>query len=164
MESVWIEVVLISVAIVANGFFSGSEIALVSARPSRLAHLRDERVPGAERALDAAGATWQLVRVPGSFELALAAQAAFAAGADAVRIGRIGGDAVAEHEIGRLRLGRRIKRRGRQRQQADAEGTRDRNCARSFHRDPIMISCRLLARVFCTTQLFRTTLLRQAIL
>ena len=51
MESVWIEVVLIAVAIVANGFFSGSEIALVSARPSRLAQLRDERVPGAERAL-----------------------------------------------------------------------------------------------------------------
>jgi hypothetical protein len=63
-----------------------------------------------------------------------------------------------------LRLGRRIKRRGGRRQQADAEGARDRNCAKSFHRDPIMISCRLLARVFCTMQLFRTTLLRQAIL
>ena len=50
MESIWIEVVLIAVAIVANGFFSGSEIALVSARPSRLAQLRGERVPGAARA------------------------------------------------------------------------------------------------------------------
>jgi putative hemolysin len=50
MESIWIEVVLIAVAIVANGFFSGAEIALVSARPSRLAQLQDERVPGAERA------------------------------------------------------------------------------------------------------------------
>ena len=41
-------------------------------------------IAGAERTLDAAGATWRLVRVPGSFELAVAAQAAFAAGADAV--------------------------------------------------------------------------------
>lgn len=51
MESIWIEVALIAVAIVANGFFSGSEIALVSARPSRLAQLHGERVPGAERAM-----------------------------------------------------------------------------------------------------------------
>ena len=51
MESLWVEVVLIAVAIVANGFFSGSEIALVSARPSRLAQLHDEGVPGAERAI-----------------------------------------------------------------------------------------------------------------
>lgn len=41
-------------------------------------------IGGAQRALDAAGAAYRLVRVPGSFELALAAQAAFAAGADAV--------------------------------------------------------------------------------
>jgi magnesium and cobalt exporter, CNNM family len=52
METIWLEVVLIMVAIVANGFFSGSEIAVVSARPSRLAQLRDERVRGAQRALD----------------------------------------------------------------------------------------------------------------
>lgn len=41
-------------------------------------------IAGAERVLDQAGATHRLVRVPGSFELALAAQAAFAGGADAV--------------------------------------------------------------------------------
>lgn len=41
-------------------------------------------IAGAERVLDAAHATHRLVRVPGSFELAVAAQAAFAGGADAV--------------------------------------------------------------------------------
>ena len=41
-------------------------------------------IAGAQRTLDAAGAEHSLVRVPGSFELALAAQAAFAGGADAV--------------------------------------------------------------------------------
>ncbi|OAN33686.1 6,7-dimethyl-8-ribityllumazine synthase [Microbacterium sp. H83] len=41
-------------------------------------------ITGAERVLNAAGATHRLVRVPGSFELAVAAQAAFAGGADAV--------------------------------------------------------------------------------
>ncbi|WP_303708318.1 MULTISPECIES: 6,7-dimethyl-8-ribityllumazine synthase [Microbacterium] len=41
-------------------------------------------IAGAQRVLDAAGATHRLVRVPGSFELAVAAQAAFAGGADAV--------------------------------------------------------------------------------
>ncbi|MEV8250656.1 6,7-dimethyl-8-ribityllumazine synthase [Microbacterium sp. NPDC076768] len=41
-------------------------------------------IAGAERVLDAANAAHQLVRVPGSFELAIAAQAAFAGGADAV--------------------------------------------------------------------------------
>lgn len=35
-------------------------------------------IAGAERVLDAADATHRLVRVPGSFELAIAAQAAFA--------------------------------------------------------------------------------------
>jgi 6,7-dimethyl-8-ribityllumazine synthase len=41
-------------------------------------------IAGAERVLAASGAEWRLVRVPGSFELAVAAQAAFAGGADAV--------------------------------------------------------------------------------
>jgi 6,7-dimethyl-8-ribityllumazine synthase len=41
-------------------------------------------IAGAQRTLEAAGAGHTLVRVPGSFELALAAQAAFAGGADAV--------------------------------------------------------------------------------
>jgi len=51
MDSIWIEVVLIAVAILANGFFAGSEIALVSARPSRLSQLRTESRRGAARAL-----------------------------------------------------------------------------------------------------------------
>jgi len=46
--------------------------------------ITDGLIAGAQRTLDAAGATWQLVRVPGSFELAVAAQAALAAGAGAV--------------------------------------------------------------------------------
>lgn len=41
-------------------------------------------IAGAERTLDAAGADWRLVRVPGSFELPVAARAALDAGADAV--------------------------------------------------------------------------------
>jgi putative hemolysin len=51
MDSLWIEVVLVAVGIMANGFFAGSEIALVSARSSRLAQLRDDRVAGAAVAL-----------------------------------------------------------------------------------------------------------------
>lgn len=41
-------------------------------------------VAGAGRILDASGAAWRLVRVPGSFELPVAAKAAFDGGADAV--------------------------------------------------------------------------------
>ena len=44
---IWVEIVLIGVSILANGFFAGSEIALVSARPSRLSQLRSEGLPGA---------------------------------------------------------------------------------------------------------------------
>ncbi|MBS1675329.1 MAG: 6,7-dimethyl-8-ribityllumazine synthase [Actinobacteria bacterium] len=41
-------------------------------------------IAGAQRVLEATGANHRLVRVPGSFELAVAAQAALAGGADAV--------------------------------------------------------------------------------
>ncbi|UWF78027.1 MULTISPECIES: 6,7-dimethyl-8-ribityllumazine synthase [Microbacterium] len=41
-------------------------------------------IAGAKRILDESGAEYSVVRVPGSFELAVAAQAAFAGGADAV--------------------------------------------------------------------------------
>jgi putative hemolysin len=51
MDSIWIEVVLVAVAIIANGFFSASEIALVSARIARLAQLRQTGVRGASAAL-----------------------------------------------------------------------------------------------------------------
>ncbi|WEK62543.1 MAG: 6,7-dimethyl-8-ribityllumazine synthase [Candidatus Microbacterium colombiense] len=46
--------------------------------------ITDGLIAGAERVLNDAQASHRLVRVPGSFELALAAQAAFAGGADAV--------------------------------------------------------------------------------
>lgn len=52
MDTVWVEIVLIAISIVVNGFFSGSEIALVSARASRLNELRAQDVAGAERALE----------------------------------------------------------------------------------------------------------------
>jgi 6,7-dimethyl-8-ribityllumazine synthase len=41
-------------------------------------------IAGAQRGVEAAGATWRLVRVPGSFELPVTAKAALDAGADAV--------------------------------------------------------------------------------
>ncbi len=46
--------------------------------------ISDGLIAGAQRALDAAGASTRLVRVPGSFELPVAAKAALEAGADAV--------------------------------------------------------------------------------
>lgn len=46
--------------------------------------ITDGLIAGAERVLDAAGASWRLVRVPGSFELPVASKAALEAGADAV--------------------------------------------------------------------------------
>ncbi|MDT3317953.1 6,7-dimethyl-8-ribityllumazine synthase [Microbacterium sp. KSW4-11] len=45
--------------------------------------ITDGLIAGAKRILDASGATWRLVRVPGSFELPVAAKAALDAGADA---------------------------------------------------------------------------------
>ena len=49
-NSIWVEIFLIGVSILANAFFAGSELALVSARPSRLSQLRAEGVSGAETA------------------------------------------------------------------------------------------------------------------
>ena len=46
--------------------------------------ITDGLIAGAERVLDASGSSWRLVRVPGSFELPVAAKAALDAGADAV--------------------------------------------------------------------------------
>jgi putative hemolysin len=51
MNTLWIELTLVIVAILANGFFAASEIALVSSRSGRLAQLRAEHVPGASTAL-----------------------------------------------------------------------------------------------------------------
>lgn len=46
--------------------------------------ISDGLIAGAQRTLEAAGATQRLVRVPGSFELPVVAKAALEAGADAV--------------------------------------------------------------------------------
>ncbi|MCP2635010.1 6,7-dimethyl-8-ribityllumazine synthase [Microbacterium sp. HD4P20] len=46
--------------------------------------ITDGLIAGAQRALEAAGASWRLVRVPGSFELPVVAKAALEQGADAV--------------------------------------------------------------------------------
>ena len=51
MESITVEIVLIAIGILANGFFAGSEIALVSSRVSRLAELRQQAVRGAATAM-----------------------------------------------------------------------------------------------------------------
>jgi 6,7-dimethyl-8-ribityllumazine synthase len=45
--------------------------------------ITDGLIAGAERALESSGATWRLVRVPGSFELPVVAKAVLDAGADA---------------------------------------------------------------------------------
>src|SRR5262245_18375106 len=52
MDSIWIEIILIGASILANAFFAGSEIALVSARPSRLSQLKNEGVAGAAQAAE----------------------------------------------------------------------------------------------------------------
>ncbi|GAA3016038.1 6,7-dimethyl-8-ribityllumazine synthase [Microbacterium aurantiacum] len=46
--------------------------------------ISDGLIAGAARVLEASGAEWSLVRVPGSFELPVVARAALEAGADAV--------------------------------------------------------------------------------
>lgn len=46
--------------------------------------ITDGLIAGAQRVLEASGAAWRLVRVPGSFELPVAAKVALEAGADAV--------------------------------------------------------------------------------
>lgn len=46
--------------------------------------ITDGLIAGAKRVLDATGATYRVARVPGSFELPVAAKAALDAGADAV--------------------------------------------------------------------------------
>jgi putative hemolysin len=51
MDSITVEIVLIAIGILANGFFAGSEIALVSSRVSRLAELRQQAVRGAATAM-----------------------------------------------------------------------------------------------------------------
>jgi putative hemolysin len=51
MDTVWLEIALIAVAILANGYFSGSEIAVVSSRMSRLTAWREAGRRGAASAV-----------------------------------------------------------------------------------------------------------------
>lgn len=51
MDTIWLELVLIVVAMLANGYFAGSEIAVVSSRVGRLIALREAGWPGAASAL-----------------------------------------------------------------------------------------------------------------
>jgi len=67
-----------------NGPIDGTGLRVVVIAGTWHDVITDGLIAGAVRTLDAAGAEHSLVRVPGSFELAVAAQAAFAGGADAV--------------------------------------------------------------------------------
>jgi putative hemolysin len=51
VETIWIELTLIVVAILANGFFAGAEIAIVSSRVARLNELVEQGARGAAAAL-----------------------------------------------------------------------------------------------------------------
>ncbi|WP_431799931.1 6,7-dimethyl-8-ribityllumazine synthase [Microbacterium kunmingense] len=62
----------------------GSGLRVVVVAGTWHATITDGLIAGAERVLDASGADYRLVRVPGSFELPVAAKAALEAGADAV--------------------------------------------------------------------------------
>ncbi|TQK18936.1 6,7-dimethyl-8-ribityllumazine synthase [Microbacterium sp. SLBN-154] len=62
----------------------GTGLQIVVVAGTWHAAISDGLIAGAERVLDASGADYRLVRVPGSFELPVAAKAALEAGADAV--------------------------------------------------------------------------------
>ncbi|MGX1701202.1 6,7-dimethyl-8-ribityllumazine synthase [Microbacterium sp. NPDC055357] len=61
---------------------SGIEVVVVAGTWHEV--ISEGLIAGAQRLLEASGATWRLVRVPGSFELPVTAKAALDAGADAV--------------------------------------------------------------------------------
>lgn len=48
MSGFWLEIILILVLILVNGFFAGSEIAIISSRKSRIKHLMDQGDKNAE--------------------------------------------------------------------------------------------------------------------
>jgi 6,7-dimethyl-8-ribityllumazine synthase len=61
---------------------TGLQVAVIAATWHEV--ITDGLIAGAQRALEASGATWRLIRVPGSFELPVVAKASLDAGADAV--------------------------------------------------------------------------------
>ncbi|WP_439901417.1 6,7-dimethyl-8-ribityllumazine synthase [Microbacterium azadirachtae] len=68
----------------ATGGFDASGLNVVIVAGTWHETITNGLIAGAQRVLEETGANHHLVRVPGSFELAVAAQAAFAGGADAV--------------------------------------------------------------------------------
>ncbi|AZZ54474.1 6,7-dimethyl-8-ribityllumazine synthase [Rathayibacter iranicus] len=62
----------------------GSGLTVVVIAGTWHEQITDGLIAGASRALDETGASWSLVRVPGSFELPVAAKVALEAGTDAV--------------------------------------------------------------------------------
>ncbi|MCK6066707.1 MULTISPECIES: 6,7-dimethyl-8-ribityllumazine synthase [Microbacterium] len=67
-----------------TGSIDGSGLDVVVIAGTWHEVITDGLIAGARRVLDASGASWRLVRVPGSFELPVAAQVALESGADAV--------------------------------------------------------------------------------
>ncbi|GIT82120.1 6,7-dimethyl-8-ribityllumazine synthase [Leifsonia sp. LS1] len=67
-----------------TGRIDGSGLNVVIVAGTWHEQITDGLIAGAQRTLDAAGATWSLVRVPGSFELPVVSKAALESGADAV--------------------------------------------------------------------------------
>jgi 6,7-dimethyl-8-ribityllumazine synthase len=68
----------------AAGTVDGTGLQVVVIAASWHEVITDGLIAGAERALEASGAAWRLIRVPGSFELPVVAKASLEAGADAV--------------------------------------------------------------------------------
>lgn len=62
----------------------GSGLRVVIVAGTWHEEITDGLIAGAQRTIEAAGASWSLVRVPGSFELPVVSTAALQAGADAV--------------------------------------------------------------------------------
>lgn len=68
----------------ATAPIDGSGLTVVIVAGTWHEQITDGLIAGAQRTLEASGASWSLVRVPGSFELPVVSKAALEAGADAV--------------------------------------------------------------------------------
>ncbi|MCT9818835.1 6,7-dimethyl-8-ribityllumazine synthase [Microbacterium sp. W1N] len=68
----------------ATAPIDGSDLKVVVVAGQWHDVITDGLIAGAERVLEASGAAWRLVRVPGSFELPVACKVALESGADAV--------------------------------------------------------------------------------
>ncbi|ERK72628.1 MULTISPECIES: 6,7-dimethyl-8-ribityllumazine synthase [Leifsonia] len=68
----------------AAAAIDGSGLNVVIVAGTWHEEITDGLIAGAQRTLEASGATWSLVRVPGSFELPVVSKTALESGADAV--------------------------------------------------------------------------------